>query len=168
MVLITASCTMSWTYVHNSLGTLSDLIPWIYLYTWQLFWVLRERAETCKASWDLDWNWHTILPIALYWQKTSWFRLKRWRNKLHFLMRRAQSHFKSTQIQESVENVATVTTCHPQPSIAQCCTTIKVLSSLECLPLVLLTRMPTTSLASRDLSTSQGPSPVLNHSTSVN
>ena len=65
MVLITASCTMSWTSIHSSSGTLSDLIPWIYLYTWQLFQVLRKRAETCKASWDLDWNWHTILPTAL-------------------------------------------------------------------------------------------------------
>ena len=27
MVLITASCTMSWTSVHHSSGTLSDLIP---------------------------------------------------------------------------------------------------------------------------------------------
>ena len=31
MILITASCTMSWTSVHSSSGTLSDLIPWIYL-----------------------------------------------------------------------------------------------------------------------------------------
>ena len=31
MVLITASCTTSWTSVHSSSGTLSDLIPWIYL-----------------------------------------------------------------------------------------------------------------------------------------
>ena len=32
MLLITASCTMSWTSVHSSSGTLSiDLIPWIYL-----------------------------------------------------------------------------------------------------------------------------------------
>ena len=31
MVLITASCRMSWTSVHSSSGTLSDLIPWIYL-----------------------------------------------------------------------------------------------------------------------------------------
>ena len=30
MVLITASCKMSWTSVHSSSGTLSDLIPWIY------------------------------------------------------------------------------------------------------------------------------------------
>ena len=30
MVLIPASCTMSWTSIHSSLGTLSDLIPWIY------------------------------------------------------------------------------------------------------------------------------------------
>ena len=30
MVLFTASCTMSWTSVHSSSGTLSDLIPWIY------------------------------------------------------------------------------------------------------------------------------------------
>ena len=31
MVLIPASCTVSWTSVHTSSGTLSDLIPWIYL-----------------------------------------------------------------------------------------------------------------------------------------
>ena len=31
MVLIPASCTMSQTSVHSSSGTLSDLIPWIYL-----------------------------------------------------------------------------------------------------------------------------------------
>ena len=31
IVLITASCTMSQTSVHSSSGTLSDLIPWIYL-----------------------------------------------------------------------------------------------------------------------------------------
>ena len=31
MVLITASCTMSRTFVHSSSDTLSDLIPWIYL-----------------------------------------------------------------------------------------------------------------------------------------
>ena len=30
MVLIPASCTMSWTSIHSSSGTLSDLIPWIY------------------------------------------------------------------------------------------------------------------------------------------
>ena len=29
MFLITASCTMSWTSVHSSSSTLSDLIPWI-------------------------------------------------------------------------------------------------------------------------------------------
>ena len=31
MVLITTSCTVLWTSVHSSSGTLSDLIPWIYL-----------------------------------------------------------------------------------------------------------------------------------------
>ena len=31
MVLITASCTMSWTSIHCSSGTLLDTIPWIYL-----------------------------------------------------------------------------------------------------------------------------------------
>ena len=31
MVLITIFCTVSQTSVHSSLGTLSDLIPWIYL-----------------------------------------------------------------------------------------------------------------------------------------
>ena len=31
MVLIPVSCTMSWTSIHSSSGTLSELIPWIYL-----------------------------------------------------------------------------------------------------------------------------------------
>ena len=31
MVLITASCIMSWTSIHSSSGILPDLIPWIYL-----------------------------------------------------------------------------------------------------------------------------------------
>ena len=31
MVFITTSCIMSWTSIHSSSGTLSDLIPWIYL-----------------------------------------------------------------------------------------------------------------------------------------
>ena len=31
MLLITASCTMSWTFIHSSSGTLSDLISWICL-----------------------------------------------------------------------------------------------------------------------------------------
>ena len=49
--LIPASCTMSWTSVHSSSGTLSDLIPWIYFslllynhkwfdfsHTWMVWW----------------------------------------------------------------------------------------------------------------------------------
>ena len=31
MVLITASCKTLWTSIHSSSGTLSNLIPWIYL-----------------------------------------------------------------------------------------------------------------------------------------
>ena len=31
MILVTASCTVSWTSVHSSSNTLSDLIPWIIL-----------------------------------------------------------------------------------------------------------------------------------------
>ena len=31
IVLVTAFCTMLWISVHNSLCTLRDLIPWIYL-----------------------------------------------------------------------------------------------------------------------------------------
>ena len=30
MVLVPVSCTISWTSVHSSLGTLSDLISWVY------------------------------------------------------------------------------------------------------------------------------------------
>ena len=36
MVLVTASRTMSWTSVHSSSGTLSNLIPWIRLYDYTL------------------------------------------------------------------------------------------------------------------------------------
>ena len=32
MVLITASCTMSWTSIQSSSGTPSELNPWIYLF----------------------------------------------------------------------------------------------------------------------------------------
>ena len=51
MVLTTASCTMPWTSIHSSSGTLSNLIPWIYLslplyngkgfdlgHTWMAYW----------------------------------------------------------------------------------------------------------------------------------
>ena len=51
MVLITVSCTMFWTSVHSSSGTLSDLSPWIYFWlplynhkgfdlghTWMSYW----------------------------------------------------------------------------------------------------------------------------------
>ena len=51
MVLISASCSVLWTSIHSSAGTLSDLIPWIYLslplynhkgfdlgYTWMVKW----------------------------------------------------------------------------------------------------------------------------------
>ena len=31
MVLIPAPCTVSWTSIHSSSGTLLDLMPWIYL-----------------------------------------------------------------------------------------------------------------------------------------
>ena len=31
MVWVTTSCTMLWTFVHSSSGTLSDLNPWTYL-----------------------------------------------------------------------------------------------------------------------------------------
>ena len=31
MILVNASCTMPWISVHSSSGTLSNLIPWIYL-----------------------------------------------------------------------------------------------------------------------------------------
>ena len=60
MVLIPVSCTMSWTSIHSSSGTLSDLIHWIYLplllynckgfdlgYTW------RVGESSQVRSWDL-------------------------------------------------------------------------------------------------------------------
>ena len=47
MVLNTASCTMSRTSVHSSSGTLSDLIPWIYL---------SLPLYNCKGS-DLGHTW---------------------------------------------------------------------------------------------------------------
>ena len=63
MVLITASCTMSWTSVHSSLGTLSDIIPWIYLslplYNHKGFglshtWMIKERQ--CQRMLKLPHN----------------------------------------------------------------------------------------------------------------
>ena len=70
-VLITVSCTMSWTSAHSSSGTLSDLILWIYLslplynhkgfdlgHTWMVtincgkFWKRWEYQTTWAASWE--------------------------------------------------------------------------------------------------------------------
>ena len=49
MVLITASCTMSWTSTHSSSGTLSDLIHWIYhfhcIIVSDLIWVIPEWSS---------------------------------------------------------------------------------------------------------------------------
>jgi len=47
VVFITASCAMSWTSVLSSSGTLSDLIPWIYLWL---------PLYNCKGF-DLGHNW---------------------------------------------------------------------------------------------------------------
>ena len=40
MVLIPPSCTMSWTSVHSSSGTLSNLTPWINL--WLPLYIIRD------------------------------------------------------------------------------------------------------------------------------
>ena len=52
MVLISTCCTMSWTAIHSSSGTLSDLIPWIYfslpLYNHKGFYKLTwQNRRTC-------------------------------------------------------------------------------------------------------------------------
>jgi len=56
MVLITASCTMSWTSVHSSSGTLSDLIPWIYL----LLPLYNHKGFDLGHIW-MGW-WSSLLP----------------------------------------------------------------------------------------------------------
>ena len=65
MVLVTASCTILWTSICSSLGTLSDLIPWIYLslllcnhkridlgHTWKAKWfsLLQFKSEFCNKE----------------------------------------------------------------------------------------------------------------------
>ena len=44
MVLITVSCVMSWTSVHSSSGTLSELIPWISLNHTKIY---RQEVINC-------------------------------------------------------------------------------------------------------------------------
>ena len=52
MVLITASYTMSWTSIHSSSGTLSDLIiPWIYL--WLLLY--NHKGFDLGHTWMVSW-----------------------------------------------------------------------------------------------------------------
>ena len=46
-VLIPVSCTLSWTSIHSSSGTLSDLIPWFYL----SFLLYNHKAFDLGHSW---------------------------------------------------------------------------------------------------------------------
>ena len=54
MVWITASCTVLWTSIHSFSGTLSDLIPWIYLslpmYNHKGFIWVKERYTHLNAE----------------------------------------------------------------------------------------------------------------------
>ena len=55
MVLIPASCTMSWTSIHSSSGTLSDRIPWICL-SFPLY---------DRKGFDLGHTWSSGFPYFL-------------------------------------------------------------------------------------------------------
>ena len=72
MVLITTLYIMSWTSIHNSSGTLSDLVPWIYLslplynhkgfglgYTWSsgFPYFLQFKSEFCNKEFII---WATV------------------------------------------------------------------------------------------------------------
>ena len=63
MVLLPVSCTMSWTSIHSSSDTLSDLIPWIYLslplynhkgfdlgHTWMVWGFLVAQSLKCLPT----------------------------------------------------------------------------------------------------------------------
>ena len=79
MVLITASCTMLGTFVHRSSGTLSDLIPWIYLsfplfnfkgldlhHTWWSSgfpYFLQFKSEFCNKEFMI---WATISSLSRF------------------------------------------------------------------------------------------------------
>ena len=81
MVLIPASCTMSWTSIYSSSGTLSDLIPWnlflILLYnhkgfdlghTWMVQWFsllsLRFKSEFGNKEFMI---WATVSSWSYFW-----------------------------------------------------------------------------------------------------
>ena len=68
MVLITASCKMSWTSIHNSSGTLSDLIPWIYL---SLLLYNHKGLDLCHI-WIVKWFSLLSLSLNLAMQSQKW------------------------------------------------------------------------------------------------
>ena len=69
MVLITASCSMSQTSISSSSGTLSDLIPWIYLslplYNHQGF----DLGHTWMVLWFFPTFFNVSLNLAI---RSSW------------------------------------------------------------------------------------------------
>ena len=77
VVLIPASCTMSWAYIHSSSGSqarcLSDLIPWIYLsfllYNHKEFYWRREWQTT---SVFLPWEPHEQYTKAKRYDTERW------------------------------------------------------------------------------------------------
>ena len=71
MVLITASCTVSWTSVHSTSGALSDLIPWI---------CLSLPLYNLRHSWMA--NHFSILVLRSPW--TAWKGKKVWHWKMNF------------------------------------------------------------------------------------
>ena len=66
MVLITASCIMSGTSVHSSLGTLSDLIPWIY-FSLPLY--------NCKGFYLYHYKWSSGFPYFLWFKSEFGYKV---------------------------------------------------------------------------------------------
>ena len=60
MVLITATCTMSWTSVHSSSDTLSNIIPWFYL-----SFLLYNSKGLCNCKVYVIPDWSSGFPYFL-------------------------------------------------------------------------------------------------------
>ena len=72
MVLITASCIVLQTFFHSSSGTLSGLIPWIYL-SLPLF--NHKRFDLVIPEWSS--GFHTFFNLSLNFAiKSSWSELQ--------------------------------------------------------------------------------------------
>ena len=69
MILATISCTVLWTSVHSSSGTLSDLIPWIYLPSL----LYNHKGFDLGHSWMAQWFFPTFFNLSLSFAiRSSW------------------------------------------------------------------------------------------------